>query len=51
MDMGPLSQRRYTKRKRVLSPNAAKTAAETFGRAIGVALRILRKMFLDQLYH
>ena len=51
MDIGPCPLRRATRRNLVSSPNAAKRDAGTFGRAIGVFLRVLRKIFLDELYH
>jgi hypothetical protein len=51
MDIGPCPLRRATRRNLVSSPNAAKSDARTFGRAIAMFLRILRKIFLDEPYH
>src|SRR5258708_26419775 len=50
MDAGPSSQRREINRKRVSSPKAAKSGAESssFGTAFG--LRCLGKVLLDQLH-
>ena len=51
MDIGPCPLRRTTRRNLVLSPNAANRDAGTFARAIAMFLRVLRKIFLDELYH
>src|SRR4030081_1183606 len=48
MDIGPCSQRRETSRKRVSSPNAAKSGAEPFGHAVAFELRRLDKVALKQ---
>ena len=51
MDIGPCPLRRTTRRNLVSSPNAAKSDAGTVGREIAMFLRVLRKVFLDELYH
>src|SRR5260370_4394441 len=51
MDIGPPSQRRETSRKRVLSPRAAKTGAEPFGRAKALELLRMDKVLLDQVHY
>ena len=49
MDIGPAAPRRETRRKRVVSPSAAKTEAALLPSATAMALgRRLRKVFLDK---
>src|SRR5919108_2553266 len=49
MDADPCSQRRTTKRKRIVSPSAAKSGTELSNSAAATGLRRLRKVFLDEL--
>src|SRR5262249_10416875 len=51
IDSGPSLDRRDTRRSRVSSPNAAKTAADSARSSLGPALRSLAKIRLDQLHH
>jgi len=51
MDNGPSLLNRKTSRRRVSSPSAANTTAEFFERATNFALRLLGKVFLDDLDH
>src|SRR5262245_59693875 len=48
IDVGPSSQSRTTRRRRVSSPSAAKTNAELARSVFACALRCLTKVFLDQ---
>src|ERR1700730_6962079 len=48
IDIGPSALRRETRRRRVLSPRAAKTGAESSSSVVTLELRGLGKMFLDQ---
>src|SRR5579859_5155976 len=49
MDADPSSQRRETKRRRTVSPNAAKSGTEWSNSVPAIVLRCLRKVFLDEL--
>src|SRR5262245_58759181 len=48
IDSGPSLDRRETRRSRVSSPNAAKTAAESASSAIARALAGIGQVFLDE---
>src|SRR5690242_2540500 len=48
MDAEPSSQRRTTKRKRTVSPKAAKSGTEWSNSVPSIRLRCLRKVFLDE---
>src|SRR6516162_10413500 len=50
IDIGPSSQRRDTRRRRVSSPSAPKTAAEAVSATLGLALCGCGKVFLDKLH-
>src|SRR4029453_10550843 len=51
IERGPPPDRRETRRKRVSSPNAAKTAADSPRSGFVLALRSLGKVRLNQLHH
>src|SRR5215813_6306710 len=51
IESGPSPERRETRRSRVSSPSAAKTAADSVSSAFALALRSLAKIRLDQLDH
>src|SRR5690242_3051002 len=49
MEADPCSQRRTTSRKRISSPNAAKSGTELSNSVSAIGLRFLGKVFLDEL--
>src|SRR5260370_21276198 len=51
MDIGPSSQRRPTRRRRVSSPNAAKSDAQSLGGTSAGELRRMDDVLLNYLHH